>query len=97
MSDEPACAGNGCASMGTCSGRSLMRCEARAGRLRGHGKRSKAAYRRRKWIAEPSNGWVKNVLGFRLFSLRDLHRVQAECKLVCLALNPRRMCDMKVA
>src|SRR5688500_13917532 len=30
----------------------------------------KAAYRRRKWIAEPPNGWVKNVLGFRQFSLR---------------------------
>jgi hypothetical protein len=25
----------------------------------------------------------KNVLGFRQFSLRGLHRVQAECKLVC--------------
>jgi hypothetical protein len=47
----------------------------------------KAAYRRRKWIAEPPNGWIKNVLGFRQFSLRGLHRVQAEWKLVCLALN----------
>jgi transposase len=51
----------------------------------------KAAYRRRKWIAEPPNGWIKNVLGFRQFSLRGLHRVQAEWKLVCLALNLRRM------
>ena len=57
----------------------------------------KAAYRRRKWIAEPPNGWVKNVLGFRQFSLRGLHRVQAEWKLVCLALNLRRMCAMRVA
>ena len=23
------------------------------------------AYRRRKWLAEPPNGWIKNVLGFR--------------------------------
>jgi transposase len=51
----------------------------------------KAAYRKRKWIAEPPNGWVKNVLGFRQFSLRGLHRVTAEWKLVCLALNLRRM------
>jgi transposase len=55
----------------------------------------KAAYRRRKWIAEPPNGWVKNVLGFRQFSLRGLHRVQAEWKLVCMALNLRRMCVMQ--
>ncbi|MGE3703600.1 MAG: IS1182 family transposase [Hyphomicrobiaceae bacterium] len=52
------------------------------------------AYRKRKWIAEPPNGWLKNVLGFRQFSLRGLHRVQAEFKLVCLALNLRRMCTL---
>jgi len=28
-----------------------------------------AAYRKRKWIAEPPNGWIKSVLGFRQFSL----------------------------
>ena len=54
----------------------------------------RAAYRRRKWIAEPPNGWIKHVLGFRQFSLRGLHRVQAEWKLVCLALNLRRMAVM---
>ena len=57
----------------------------------------RAAYRRRKWIAEPPNGWIKNVLGFRQFSLRGLHRVQAEFKLVCLALNLRRMGAMQGA
>ena len=31
------------------------------------------AYRRRKWLAEPPNGWIKNVLGFRQFSMRGLH------------------------
>lgn len=55
----------------------------------------RAAYRRRKWIAEPPNGWIKNVLGFRQFSLRGLHRVRAEWKLVCLALNLRRMAAMQ--
>jgi transposase len=57
----------------------------------------KAAYRRRKWIAEPPNGWIKNVLGFRQFSLRGLHRVRAEWKLVCMALNLRRMGAMSAA
>jgi transposase len=57
----------------------------------------KAAYRRRKWIAEPPHGWIKNVLGFRQFSLRGLHRVKAEWKLVCLALNLRRMAAMQAA
>jgi hypothetical protein len=57
----------------------------------------KAAYRRRKWIAEPPNGWIKSVLGFRQFSLRGLHRVQAEFRLVCLALNLRRMGALKAA
>jgi hypothetical protein len=55
-----------------------------------------AAYRKRKWIAEPPNGWIKNVLGFRQFSMRGLHRVRAEWKLVCMALNLRRMAVMAV-
>ena len=54
------------------------------------------AYRRRKWLAEPPNGWIKSVLGFRQFSLKGLQKVQAEWKLVCLALNLRRMGAMKV-
>jgi hypothetical protein len=54
------------------------------------------AYRRRKWLAEPPNGWIKNVLGFRQFSVRGLQRVQAEWKLVCLALNLRRMATMQI-
>ncbi len=54
-------------------------------------------YRKRKWIAEPPNGWVKNVLGFRQFSLRGLHKVRAEWKLVCAALNLRRMGALQAA
>jgi transposase len=56
-----------------------------------------AAYRKRKWIAEPPNGWIKSVLGLRQFSLRGLQRVQAEFKLVCLALNLRRMATLSTA
>lgn len=54
-----------------------------------------AAYRKRKWIVEAPNGWIKSVLGFRQFSLRGLQKVQAEFKLVCLALNLRRMCNLR--
>lgn len=56
---------------------------------------ARQAYRRRKWLAEPPNGWIKSVLGFRQFSLRGLHRVQAEWKLVCMSLNLRRMATMR--
>ena len=54
----------------------------------------RAAYRKRKWIAEPPNGWIKSVLGFRQFSLRGMERVRAEWKLVCAALNLRRMATL---
>ncbi len=68
---------------------------AMAAKLQTH--EGRAAYRKRKWIAEPPNGWIKSVLGFRQFSLRGLHRVQAEFKLVCLALNLQRMGAMRTA
>lgn len=56
---------------------------------------ARTAYRRRKWLAEPPNGWIKNVLGFRQFSMRGLRKAQAEWKLVCMALNLRRMATMQ--
>lgn len=51
----------------------------------------KKAYRKRKWISEAPYGWIKNVLGFRQFSFRGLEKVTSEWKLVCAALNLRRM------
>lgn len=56
---------------------------------------TKIDYRKRKWIAEPPNGWINNVLGFRQFSMRGLKKAQAEFKLVCMALNLRRMGAMR--
>lgn len=56
---------------------------------------AKAAYRRRKAIVEPPNGWIKAVLGFRQFSVRGLKKVSAEWKLVCMALNLRRMAGLQ--
>ena len=50
-----------------------------------------AHYRRRKVIPEPVFGWIKQVLGFRSFSLRGLTAVSAEWRLMCTALNLKRM------
>ena len=54
-------------------------------------KRGRARYKKRKGLVEPVFGWVKQVLGFRTFSLRGLRKVAGEWSLVCLALNLRRM------
>ena len=48
-------------------------------------------YRDRKHIVEAVNGWIKQVLGFRRFSLRGLQGAAGEWDLVCLAANLRRM------
>jgi hypothetical protein len=50
-----------------------------------------AHYRRRKAIPEPVFGWIKQVLGFRSFSLRGLPAASAEWRLMCLAVNLKRM------
>jgi transposase len=55
------------------------------------GERGRKKYKARKHIAEPPFGWVKNVLGFRQFSLRGHRKVSGEWNLVCLAMNLRRM------
>ena len=55
------------------------------------GEKGRAQYAKRKWISEGPNGWVKEVLGFRRFSLRGVEKVRGEWHLVCLALNIKRM------
>jgi transposase len=57
------------------------------------GKRGRKTYKQRKHIVEPVFGWIKQVLGFRSYSLRGLSKVSAEWNLVCLALNLRRMSE----
>jgi len=54
----------------------------------------RSRYRRRKAIVEPPNAWIKQILGFRQFSLRGVEKVRCEFKLVCAALNLRRMATM---
>jgi hypothetical protein len=51
----------------------------------------RAHYRRRKTIPEPVFGWIKQVLGFRSFSLRGLAAANAEWQMICLAVNLKRM------
>jgi transposase len=51
----------------------------------------RAHYRRRKAIPEPVFGWIKQVLGFRSFSLRGFAAASAEWRLMCTALNLKRM------
>ena len=57
--------------------------------------RGKRQYARRKGMVEPAFGWVKEVLGFRQFSLRGFKKVQGEWSLVTMALNLRRMAKME--
>ena len=54
----------------------------------------RARYAKRKWISEGPNGWVKEVLGFRRFSVRGVHKVRGEWHLVCSALNIKRMAGL---
>ena len=55
------------------------------------GEKGRAQYAKRKWLSEAPNGWVKEVLGFRRFSVRGVEKVRGEWHLVCLALNMKRM------
>ena len=52
---------------------------------------SRKAHARRKWLSEAPNGWIKEALGFRRFSVRGLGKVRGEWDLGCLALNVRRL------
>ena len=57
----------------------------------------RARYAQRKWLSEAPNGWIKEALGFRRFSLRGLDKARGEWDLVCLALNIRRLRGLQAA
>ncbi len=61
------------------------------------GKQGKEIYARRKSTVEPVFGIIKNVLGFRQFSMRGLKKAQGEWQLVCMAWNIKRMFALKAA
>lgn len=52
----------------------------------------RARYAQRKTTSEPVFGIIKEVMGFRRFSLRGLEKVKGEWRLVCLAFNLKRLC-----
>jgi transposase len=56
-----------------------------------HSDIGQAIYRLRKSTVEPVIGIIKEVLGFRQFSLRGLSAVAGEWTLVCLAFNLKRL------
>lgn len=56
-----------------------------------HTEIGQAIYRLRKCTVEPVIGIIKEILGFRQFSLRGLKAVAGEWCLVCLAFNLKRM------
>jgi transposase len=57
----------------------------------------RARYRRRKAIVEPVIGWIKEVLGFRRFSLRGVAKARGEWNVVCLAVNLKRLHRIRIA
>jgi transposase len=57
----------------------------------------RAVYRRRKCTVEPVFGIIKEVLGFRQFSLRGLVKAAGEWCLVCVAYNLKRFHRLSVA
>ncbi|MDQ6960419.1 MAG: transposase, partial [Mariprofundaceae bacterium] len=60
-------------------------------------KQGKEIYARRKCTVEPVFGIIKNVLGFRQFSMRGMEKVQGEWQLICMAWNIKRMFALKAA
>ena len=56
-----------------------------------------AIYRLRKCTVEPMIGIIKEILGFRQFSLRGLGAAAGEWCLVCLAFNLKRMHSLYLA
>jgi transposase len=62
-----------------------------------HTRIGKALYALRKSTVEPVIGIIKEVLGFRQFSLRGLFAAAGEWTLVCLAYNLKRLHTLQVA
>lgn len=59
--------------------------------------KGRAIYRLRKMTVEPVFGIIKEVLGFRHFSLRGMEKVAGEWMLVCIGFNLKRLFSLKMA
>lgn len=60
-------------------------------------KEGKEIYKKRKQTVEPVFGIIKEILGFRRFSLRGEEETNAEWSLVCTAYNLKRFFKMQMA
>ena len=60
-------------------------------------KQGKEIYKRRKQTVEPVFGIIKEVLGFRRFSLRGEFETDCEWSLVCLGYNLKRLFKLSMA
>lgn len=61
------------------------------------GKEEKEIYKKRKQTVEPVFGIIKEIMGFRRFSLRGEAQTDAEWSLVCSAYNLKRFFKMQMA
>ena len=59
--------------------------------------KKKEIYRKRKHTVEPVFGIIKEVVGFRRFSLRGKENIDNEWGLVCLSYHLKRMFNLKTA
>ena len=59
-------------------------------------KEGKRIYKKRKQTVEPVFGIIKEVLGFRRFSLRGEFEVDCEWSLVCIGYNIKRMFKLAI-
>lgn len=66
-------------------------------RQRGSSKEGGEIYKKRKQTVEPVFGIIKEVLGFRRFSLRGEQQADGEWSLVCLAYNLKRLFTLSLA
>ena len=58
----------------------------------------KARYAQRKWLSEAPNGWIKEGLGFRRFSLRGLAKVDRKSSIPSVARPPpNRLLNIKTS
>ncbi|VGO23181.1 transposase [Pontiella sulfatireligans] len=57
----------------------------------------KALYKQRKQTVEPVFGVIKEVLGFRRFSMRGKEKAETEWSLVCLSYNLKKIFKLMVA
>ena len=55
----------------------------------------KALYKQRKQTVEPVFGVIKEVLGFRRFSMRGKEKAETEWSLVCLSYNLKKMFNLR--